>query len=163
MIMIGIGANLQSPEWGAPINTCGAALRAFSNKGVTVVRRSRWYRSTPIPMSNQPPFVNGVVEVTTNFRPKKLLFELLALEEEFGRKRDATNAARVLDLDLLTYHSEEMGSDAGLILPHPRMHERAFVLRPLIELAPRWNHPILRLSVSELIARLQFGQIVEPI
>ena len=161
--MIGIGANLDSRDCGAPISTCTAALGALGAMAVTVVRRSRWYRSVPIPVSDQPPFVNGVIEVTTKHDPKELLLVLHAVEAEFGRKRGVTNAARVLDLDLLTYNNEIRGSDADVRLPHPRMHERAFVLKPLVELAPHWSHPILGLSVSELLARIPAGQIAEPI
>ena len=99
----------------------------------------------------------------TDHRPEKLLLILHALEEEFGRTRGVMNAARVLDLDLITYNNERTASDAGLILPHPRMHERAFVLRPFVELAPHWNHPVMEFSASELMARLPLDQIAEPI
>lgn len=163
MIMVGIGANLDSLRSGAPIQTCAAAVSALGAVGVSVVRRSRWYRSAPVPVSDQPPFVNGVIEVIFDYGPEKLLLLLHAVESEFGRERELINSARVLDLDLLTYDDEERNCGAGLILPHPRMHERAFVLRPFIELAPHWYHPTMGLSVSQLIALMPPGQIAEPI
>lgn len=130
---------------------------------VTVVRRSRWYRSLPIPDSDQPPFINGVVEVATQHDAKELLLVLHAVEDNFGRRRGVKNAARVLDLDLLTYNDEISEPGSGVRLPHPRMHERAFVLKPLVELEPGWSHPILGLNASELLARIPPGQIAEPI
>lgn len=161
--MIGVGANLNSGRSVTPMGTCTAALAALDGMQVSVVRRSRWYRSAPVPISDQPPFVNGVIEVTTEYNPQKLLRVLHAVEATFGREREVTNAARVLDLDLLTYNDEVTGAGAAVRLPHPRMHERAFVLRPLIELAPNWNHPILGLSARELLDRIPSWQIAEPI
>lgn len=161
--MIGIGANLHSRDCGAPISTCNAALEALGRMEVRVVRRSRWYWSVPVPVSDQPPFVNGVAEVITGYDPKMLLLMMHAVEAEFGRRRGVTNAARVLDLDLLTYNDEITGPDADVWLPHPQMHERAFVLRPFFELAPHWNHPVVGLNVMELLARIPSGQVAEPI
>ena len=163
MIMIGIGANLESPDHGPPITTCTLALEALGAMEVTVVRRSRWYRSLPIPASDQPPFINGVIEVATQHDARELLFVLHAVEDKFGRRRGVKNAARVLDLDLLIYNDEISGPGSSVTLPHPRMHERAFVLKPLVELAPDWSHPMFGLDASELLARIPPGQIAEPI
>jgi len=107
--------------------------------------------------------VNGVIEVTTEYDPKDLLLVLHAVEADFGRRRGAANAARVLDLDLLAYSNEVSGPDSNVKLPHPRMHRRAFVLRPLIELAPHWNHPVVGLSALELLTRIPAWQVVKPI
>lgn len=160
MILVGVGANLYSRDCGAPVNTCMAALAALGDMQVQVVRRSRWYWSAPVPISDQPTFVNAVVEVVTEHKPWDLLLALHATEAKFGRNRGAINAARVLDLDLLTFNDEISGS--GLRLPHPRMHERAFVLRPLMELAPHWTHPVTGESVSDLLARVPSVQVAEP-
>lgn len=161
--MIGIGANLDSREWGPPLNTCTAALGTLHAMDVIVVRRSRWYRSAPVPVSDQPAFVNGVLQVTTHYDSKTLLRVLHAVEAEFGRTRGVTNGARVLDLDLLTYNNEVRDIPSEVRLPHQRMHERAFVLKPFVELAPHWTHPVLGMSASELLARLPSNQIAEPI
>lgn len=161
--MIGIGGNLDSRHFGTPLDTCIAAVCALGAKEVTVLRRSRWYRSDPMPISNQPPFVNGVIEVATMHAPKQLLSVLHGVEAEFGRRRGVVNAARVLDLDLLTYNNQVSTSDPDVRLPHPRMHERAFVLKPFVELAPHWKHPIFGTSIIELLAQIPPGQVAEPI
>ena len=87
---------------------------------------------------------------------------LHAVEADFGRVRGERNAARVLDLDLLAYGEWVSTPEAGVELPHPRMHERAFVLKPLAELAPDWRHPILGNSIVQLLGMLPPGQIAEP-
>src|SRR5512135_1345665 len=99
MILIGLGANLASPEFGAPPESLEAALALLAERGVRVVARSRWYRSAPVPPSGQPWFVNGVVAVETALEPAALLEVLHAVEARFGRVRRERNAARVLDLD----------------------------------------------------------------
>jgi len=163
VIAIGIGANLYGRNAGAPLNTCKAALEALGGMQVRVVRQSRWYWSVPVPVSSQPNFVNAVVEVEAEYNPKELLTILHNVEAEFGRTRGGLNAARVLDLDLLTYNDEVRGPGSDVRLPHPRMHERAFVLKPFIELAPHWNHPILKCSALKLLAQMPPGQVAEHI
>jgi 2-amino-4-hydroxy-6-hydroxymethyldihydropteridine diphosphokinase len=133
------------------------------------VRRSRWYRSAPVPPSDQPWYTNGVARIDTDLGPAALLALMLRVEERFGRRRGGGGprfAARVLDLDLLAYGdrvSGGAGGEAGPILPHPRLHERAFVLLPLAEVAPAWRHPASGRSVAELIRALPPGQQVEPL
>ena len=167
MILIGLGANLPSPRFGSPRATCEAALIGLEAVGVRIVARSRWYLSAPVPSSDQPWFVNAVVTVETGLGPVPLIGEMLALERRFGRRRSKPGEARILDLDLLDYHGDVLSRAGGsggpaLELPHPRLHERAFVLVPLIEVAPQWRHPVLELDVGDLIARLDDDQAVEP-
>jgi 2-amino-4-hydroxy-6-hydroxymethyldihydropteridine diphosphokinase len=166
LILIALGANLATERYGPPEKGLDAALRALEAKEIHVVRRSRWYRSAPVPPSDQPWYVNGVAVIETDRTPAELLDCLLEVERSFGRRRRRAerNEARVLDLDLLAY-GERVDDDiaAGLILPHPRMHERAFVLRPLSEIAPDWNHPVLGRSAIELCAGLGGSDVVEPI
>ena len=108
-----------------------------------------------MPASDQPWFVNGVAEVATRLDPAALLVLLHAVEREFGRTRGVANAARVLDLDLLAYGATVAdGRNGGPILPHPRLHERAFVLVPLVDLAPDWRHPVLGKTATELLRDL---------
>ena len=128
---------------------------------IRIVRRSRWYRSAPQPLSTQPWFVNGVAVVETRLSPLALLAELQAIERRFGRHRGRPNAARTLDLDLLAFGGRTV-SHRRLILPHPHLHERAFVLLPLREVAPGWRHPGSGLSVSDLVSRLPPGQRLFP-
>lgn len=160
---IGLGGNLPSERHGPPRATLAAALRALADEGLAGLRRSRWYHSLPVPLSVQPPFVNAVVAVRSHHRPEDLLRLLHRIEDRFGRVRGARNAARILDLDLLAVDDLVCGGTGNLILPHPRLHERAFVLLPLAELAPDWRHPVLGASVAELIARLPADAWAEPI
>jgi 2-amino-4-hydroxy-6-hydroxymethyldihydropteridine diphosphokinase len=157
-ILIGIGANLPHPVHGAPRHTCEAALAALERAGVRVVARSPWYATAPVPRSDQPDFINGVARVATALSPEALLGLMHRIEAEFGRVRGAANAARTLDLDLLAYGGERRAGPTGPILPHPRLHERAFVLLPLRDVAPDWRHPASGRAVAELIAALAPGQ-----
>lgn len=163
MIFLGLGANLPSIEFGAPRETCEAALDLIEKRGISVLRRSRWWRTAPLPAGSQPWFVNGVAEVESALEPDALLRVLHALEAEAGRVRGAPNAARPLDLDLLAYHDLVRDPAEGAVVPHPRMTERAFVLLPLAELAPRWLDPRSGRSIAELIARLPPGQDCRPL
>lgn len=162
VILIGIGSNLAASDLASPLATAAAALAALPDIGIRVVRRSRWYQTAPVPPSDQPWFVNGVVAVETGFAPIALLDALLAFEARFERRRSVRNAARTLDLDLLDYDGRECGS-VRLTLPHPRLHERRFVLAPLVEIAPEWRHRRLGLTAVELLARLPAGQPVRTL
>lgn len=128
---VGIGSNLGEPA--ARVHAAFAALDALTL--TRVVKRSSLYRSEPLGYRNQPDFVNAVAEIETGNDARTLLSGLHALEEQAGRKRSFANAPRTLDLDLLLYGHERI-AEAGLVVPHPRMHERAFVLMPLLEIAP---------------------------
>ena len=134
-----------------------AAVAQLPAIGVAIVARSPWYLSEPVPASDQPWFVNGVVEIATELPPPELLARILALEAQFGRERGARDAARTLDLDLLDYDGREC-STPDLVLPHPRLHERRFVLAPLCDIVPDWRHPRLGLTAAELLAGLPPGQ-----
>jgi 2-amino-4-hydroxy-6-hydroxymethyldihydropteridine diphosphokinase len=143
---VGLGSNLDDPA--------AQLLRAFDEierlDGVHAVRRSRLYRTPPWGRLDQPEFVNAVAQLDTTLRPRELLAHLQALEMRFGRARREHWGPRVLDLDLLLHGAAEL-DDPGLHLPHPRLHERAFVLVPLAELAPDLHIPG-RGSVSALLA-----------
>lgn len=160
MILIGIGSNLPSPRFGGPRQIVTAALDALAADGVPIRARSAWYRSAPVPPSDQPSFVNGVAAVASERSAVALLAVLQRLEQAFGRVRGVRNEARVLDLDLLDYDSELIDTPS-LVLPHPRLHERRFVLEPLLEIAPNWRHPRLGLDLAALIARLDRVPAIE--
>lgn len=160
LILIAIGANLPS-RFGPPEAACEAALGALEARGIAVVRRSRWWESAPVPVSDQPWYVNGVAVVETALAPAALLAELHAVEEAMGRVRTVRNAPRVIDLDLLAYGREVI--DGALTLPHPRLAERAFVVLPVDEVAPDWRHPVSGASVAEMIAALPPGQDIRPL
>ncbi len=160
MILIGIGANLPHPRYGPPRATCGAALAQLAGGGkLAIVGRSHWYRSAPVPVSDQPWFVNAVARVETGLEPAALLALLLATEEAFGRRRGQPNAARTIDLDILAYGRRV--SDGTPTLPHPRLAERAFVLLPMADVAPAWQHPATGADVATMIAALPDGAAAE--
>jgi 2-amino-4-hydroxy-6-hydroxymethyldihydropteridine diphosphokinase len=129
-----------------------AALDELQARGVGIARTSPWYRSAPVPASDQPWYVNAVAEVKTALSADRLLAELHAVEGVFGRVRSVPNAARLIDLDLLDYHGEiAPGGPGKATLPHPRMASRAFVLRPLADLAPGWRHPVTGDAIAALL------------
>ncbi len=177
MVLIGIGANLPSPGYGPPRATCGAALSMLERGELSISARSPWYKSAPVPVSGQPWFVNGVVRVETALDPEALMGLLLQTEETIGRQRGERNAARILDLDLLAHGDlvwpgpRDKGGDKGggepgrgsVILPHPRMHDRAFVLLPLRDVAPGWRHPVSGKTVEALIRALPKNQQTEAL
>lgn len=147
---IALGANLGNPV--ATINDAIDALVCL--RGSVFVAVSSLYRTAPVGLKRQPDFINAVVAVKTRLEPRQLLDELFAIEARFGRVREpgsVRNAPRTLDLDLLL-HGDAVVHDAGLTLPHPRMHERAFVLAPLAEIDPELLVPGHG-SIAELLAR----------
>jgi len=153
-IFVAIGANLTSPIYGPPISTCRAAVTALAEAGFGIKAVSRWYRSPPVPATDQPDFVNGVVRLETDLAPTALMDVLHAIEDRFGRRRSVPNAARVLDLDLIAMGRHVSALGEWPELPHPRLTERAFVLLPIADIAPHWKHPVSNVSVSQLIAAL---------
>jgi 2-amino-4-hydroxy-6-hydroxymethyldihydropteridine diphosphokinase len=161
VIFLALGANLPHPGIGPPRAVLEAALARLDAEGVRVLRRSRWYASPPWPPSDQPWYVNGVAEVESALPPADLLARLHAVEAGFGRERGVRNAARVLDLDLVDWHGR-IDPEGTPALPHPRMHERGFVLLPLAELAPDWRHPVTGTPIGDLIARLPPDTAAEP-
>lgn len=159
MILVGLGANLPGP-YGAPDRTLAAAVSALREKGVSVRALSGLWVSAPVPVSDQPWYHNAVARVATDLSPHDLLRVLHMIESECGRIRTIRNEARILDLDLLAY-GDEIFDGPDLVLPHPRLHERAFVLYPLREIAPDWKHPVSGLPVGRLIALLPGGQEIK--
>jgi 2-amino-4-hydroxy-6-hydroxymethyldihydropteridine diphosphokinase len=160
VILVGLGGNLDSPRFGPPRETLTAALAAMEAERVRIVRLSGWYRSEPVPRSDQPWFVNAVASVCTAVGAPELLALMQALEERFGRIRGRPNAARVVDLDLLDFR-REVWQTASLVLPHPRLHQRRFVLAPLAEIAPEWRHPLSGLTPEQLLSQLSGEQPIE--
>ena len=128
---VGIGSNLDDP-----VRQVRAAFDELDRMPHTrVVKRSSLYRSAPLGHTEQPDFINAVAQLETGLPAARLLAELQALETRHGRKRSFPNAPRTLDLDLLLFGNATLCSPA-LTVPHPRMHERAFVLKPLLEVSP---------------------------
>ena len=155
MILIGLGANLPASDGSSPKDSLLRAIEILKQKGIRVKAVSPFYKSAPVPPSDQPWFVNAVAEIETPLIPGEVLGTLHGIEEEMGRARRIKNEARIIDLDLLDYNGRVLaGGEEGLVLPHPRMHLRHFVLQPLYDLAPGWRHPVSGKSAAELLAEL---------
>lgn len=152
MILIALGANLPS-RFGAPEQTFTAARSALARNGVFVTASSGVWKTAPVPASDQPWYSNAVIAVETDLNPQALYGVLKDIETEFGRVPGERNSARLLDLDFLAYEDAVI-TQPGLTIPHPRMHERGFVLLPLREIAPDWRHPVSRKTTREMIAAL---------
>ena len=133
---VALGANLEDP-----VVQVRAGLAALATLPDTqLLMQSSLYRTAPVGYADQPDFINAVAAVDTELSPRELLDALLAIELNHGRVRQFANAPRTLDLDVLLYDDVEV-NESGLTIPHPRMHERAFVLAPLAEIAPLCEIP----------------------
>ena len=162
MILVAIGANLPAADGTPPLASCRRAASALDAlPGLRLVALSRWYETAPVPPSGQPKYVNGVARLRGSVEPAVLLAALQTLEARAGRRRSVPNAARTLDLDIIA-----MGVGGGLcrvgpdpVLPHPRAHLRAFVLVPLLDVAPDWWHPVLNQSAAALLAGLDATEV----
>lgn len=161
MILIGLGANLNS-IYGSPRETLNRCTDLLYQQSIFVIRSSSVWNSAPIPVSDQPWYCNAVCEIDTTHNPHELLAILNQIEHDVGRVRGVRDESRTLDLDILSYHDVIMNDD-DLTIPHPRMHDRAFILYPLREFTKDWLHPILCKNVTELIAAMPEGQGIERI
>jgi 2-amino-4-hydroxy-6-hydroxymethyldihydropteridine diphosphokinase len=156
VVLIGIGANLPGADGASPLETCEAAARAVAAlPALRVHSISQWYETTPIPPSDQPNYINGVARfsLASAVAPEQLLAELQAIEHRFDRRRGEPNAARTLDLDLIDMDGLVRDSPDP-VLPHPRAHLRAFVLVPLLDVAPDWVHPRLDRPARALLEQV---------
>jgi 2-amino-4-hydroxy-6-hydroxymethyldihydropteridine diphosphokinase len=153
---VGIGSNLEDP-----VRQVREALAELERLPHTrVVKQSSLYRSAPMGHAAQPDFINAVAQLETSLPAERLLAELQEIETRHGRKRSFPNAPRTLDLDVLLFGESELHSP-GLCVPHPRMHERAFVLKPLLEIAP--DIAIPRLGPAKARLEACGGQKIERI
>ena len=163
MILVGIGSNLNSKKDQPPEYNCIEAIHQLTLHAIYPFKTSSFYETSPIPQKKlQPWYVNSVVAVKTKLNPFYLLEALLTIELKMGRNRTTANAPRVIDLDLLAYDDKVIG-EKELVLPHPRLHKRAFVLKPLEQIAPNWVHPVTGKSIKQLSKNLDPDQIVRPI
>jgi 2-amino-4-hydroxy-6-hydroxymethyldihydropteridine diphosphokinase len=174
MIIISLGSNVTS-WWGTPPNTILHALHELDEIGIDVVRRSELYRTAPYGITDQPFFVNAAAVIRTALTPAALLSVLKKIEAKAGRKVAQRWGPRALDIDIVDYNARILkypknksqlhkGARLPLILPHPGIQSRPFVLRPMLDIAPYWHHPISGKGVGELLTKLHFrdgGKILE--
>ena len=163
MILIALGANLPGPDGRPPLESCREAVRALASlPGLQLHAVSKWYESTPVPPSGQPNYVNGAARFSfldgASMRPEALLAAMLAIEDRFGRRRAERDAARTLDLDLIDMDGLVRAAPDP-VLPHPRAHLRAFVLMPVLDVAPGWVVPGLLVAGADMLAGLDRGGI----
>jgi len=159
-VIVALGSNLKG-EWPSVEALLEAALDRFEPEGLTVVRRSSWWRSAAWPDPTGPAYLNGVVHVETRLDPFQTLAALRRIEGAFGRRRGEANAARTLDLDLIA-HGRTLLRTEDLVLPHPRAADRLFVMGPLAEIAPDWTHPQSGATAAALAASATIGRDATP-
>jgi 2-amino-4-hydroxy-6-hydroxymethyldihydropteridine diphosphokinase len=157
MILIALGSNLTGP-WGTPRQTLQRALEEMKHHNITVEKVSTLIETSPFGVTNQPNFVNAVAIVDTALAPEALMQALHMIEKRAGRKRLKRWGPRTLDLDLLDYYGllrkQRRTSIKPLVLPHPGILLREFVLVPLVEIAPQWKHPVTRQSAALTLRQL---------
>ena len=148
IVYISIGSNIGDRE-----ENCRKAIKLLKENGIALKRESSLYETEPWGVKNQPKFINMAIEVETDKEPEELLRVLKEIEIEIGRKETVKWGPRVIDLDILFY-DELILKIPGLEIPHPLLHERDFVLKPLSEIAPDKKHPVIGKTVKEMAASL---------
>lgn len=158
--MVALGSNLPG-DYASPEELLEAALTFFPGAGLPILRRSCWWRSSAWPDASANEYRNGVAIVEAGMGPESALQALRRIEARFGRVRGARNADRTLDLDLIDFGGRTLETPE-LTLPHPRAHQRLFVMGPLAEVAPDWRHPRLGRTAAELSASAEIGRDARP-
>ena len=157
-LIISIGANIRNPSGFHPIETCEKAIKEINNYPIKIVKKSNWYISDPIPKSTQPKYYNCLINGITELNDKCVLKILNQIEDKFGRIRIKKNMSRCIDLDLIDF-SNRVKKCLKLTTPHPRAHLRKFVLIPMIEINPLWNHPLYKKNSKVFLKKIN-NQII---
>lgn len=154
LIYLSLGSNL-----GDRAVNLARGIDALPEVGVRALRRSSIYETEPVDFLAQPWFLNCVIEVQTSLGPGELLEKLQSIERKLGPQKDFARGPRILDLDILFY-GDDVVHETGLVIPHPRLADRRFVLVPLVEIAPGFRHPALHKSAAELLAATKDRSVV---
>jgi len=157
-IIIGIGGNIKSKDGDHPIKIARKAIKYLRDYSINITNQSSWYETEPIPKSDQPNFFNCIVFAKTVLKELDVLNSLHEIEYRLGRRRTLVNEARVIDLDLIDY-SNKILKKKEIVIPHPRAHQRRFVMEPLAELDKNWIHPILKINIKKILAKLSNQKI----
>jgi 2-amino-4-hydroxy-6-hydroxymethyldihydropteridine diphosphokinase len=157
--LISLGANIAG-RWGCPLASLRMAALQLGQRGVEVSRVSALYQTEPLGNCWQPHYLNAVILAKVSVPPAVLLRLLKGLEREAGRRTTVRWGPRPLDLDIVDFAGHISGwppayPRSGVIVPHPEMHRRSFVLTPLIDVAPHWQHPVLKTAAKRLLSELR--------
>ena len=151
-VYLGLGSNL-----GSKINNINKALYLISDKNTKIVKISSYYETLSWPKKSFPKYINIVIKIITNLNPTSLFIKLKKIEKDLGRLKKPKNYPRICDIDILDFNQKRINlyvDDEKLLIPHPRMFNRLFVLLPLFEIAKNWKHPILRKKIDILITNV---------
>ena len=162
IVYLGLGSNLRLSSYRNAKKVIEALKKKIYKSGLRITKSSNYWLTYPIPFSNIPKFINCVVKCLVISKkannPARLLRYLKILESEIGRKKNNNNISRLIDIDILDFKGRIINE--GLILPHPRMHCRKFVLKPMKKIAPNWKHPIYQKKIDFLITKIKSQQIL---
>ena len=161
-VYLGLGSNLRLPSYRNAMKVIESFKKKIHKSGLRIINSSNYWLTHPIPFSNIPKFTNCVVKcIIVNKKannPKILLEYLKSLEIEIGRKKKKNNISRLIDIDILDFKGKVINK--GLILPHPRMHSRKFVLYPMKKIVPNWKHPVFKKKIDFFITKIKSHQIL---
>ena len=162
IVYLGLGSNLRLPSYRNAIKVIESFKKKIYKSGLRITKSSNYWLTYPIPFSNIPKFINCVMKCIIVSKkannPAILLEYLKRLETEIGRKKKKHNISRLIDIDILDFKGKIINE--GLILPHPRMHCRKFVLKPMKIIAPNWKHPVSKKNIDFLITKIKSHQIL---
>ena len=162
IVYLGLGSNLRLPSYRNAMKVIESFKKKIYKSGLRITKSSNYWLTYPIPFSNIPKFINCVVKCIIVSKkannPVILLEYLKSLEIEIGRKKKNNNISRLIDIDILDFKGKIINE--GLILPHPRMHCRKFVLNPMKKIAPNWKHPVYKKKIDFLITKIKSHQIL---
>tara|TARA_B100002051_G_C16556972_1_gene545510 strand:+ start:175 stop:687 length:513 start_codon:yes stop_codon:yes gene_type:complete len=152
MIFLGIGSNLDS-KFGDRYNNIRRTLKLIQEEKIVVKKISKFYETPSYPNKKNPKFINIVIEIEYNLDPEMLLKKIFLIEKKMERKRNTKNEPRTCDIDIIDFKGL-IKNQKNVVLPHPKMHKRNFVLFPLKEINPQWIHPILNKKIDFFINNL---------